>query len=55
MRSEDFFERLKDFAFGGQLDSVAAPAPSCYQQAPFNPNGRGGPPTTYQHTYEQAK
>jgi len=52
-RSKDFFERLKRYAFGEQLDSAAAPAPSCFQQAPFNPVGRGGSPSTYQHFYAQ--
>jgi ABC-type transporter Mla subunit MlaD len=54
-RSKDFFERLKRYAFGEQLDSAAAPVPSCFQQAPFNPIGRGGAPTTYQHVFEQGE
>jgi ABC-type transporter Mla subunit MlaD len=54
-RSKDFFERLKKFAFGGQTDSTATAAPGCFQQAPFNPIGRSGPPTTYQHTFEQSE
>jgi ABC-type transporter Mla subunit MlaD len=51
--AKQLFEELKRFAFGEQTDSAAIPAPSCYQQAPFNPIGRSGPPTTYQHTYEE--
>ena len=51
--AESFFERLKKYAYGNQLDSTAVPAPGCYQQAPFSPIGRPGPATTYQHTYEQ--
>jgi ABC-type transporter Mla subunit MlaD len=52
-RSQDFFERLKKFAFGEQTDSAATGAPGCIQQAPFNPVGRSGTPTTYQHFFEQ--
>jgi phospholipid/cholesterol/gamma-HCH transport system substrate-binding protein len=51
--SKAFFENLKRYAFGEQLNSAAAPAPSCYQQAPFNPVGRAGSPSTYQHFYSQ--
>ena len=53
--SKTFFEHLKKFAFGGQLDSAASPAPGCFQQAPFNPVGRGGAATTYQHFFEQSE
>jgi phospholipid/cholesterol/gamma-HCH transport system substrate-binding protein len=53
--SKAFFENLKKYAFGGQADSALAPAPSCYQQAPFSPIGRPGPPTIYQHAYEQSE
>jgi virulence factor Mce-like protein len=51
--AESFFERLRRYAFGGQSDSAAVPAPGCTQQAPFSPIGKSGPATTYQHTYEQ--
>jgi len=51
--AESFFERLKKYAYGNQLDSTAVPAPGCGQQAPFAPVGKSGPATTYQHTYEQ--
>jgi ABC-type transporter Mla subunit MlaD len=54
-RSNDFFERLKKYAYAEQTDSAAIPAPGCYQQAPFNPVGRSGAPTTYQHYYEQSE
>jgi ABC-type transporter Mla subunit MlaD len=47
------FENLRRYAFGEQNDSAAAPAPGCYQQAPFNPIGRSGPATTYQHVFEE--
>jgi hypothetical protein len=53
--SEKFFKGLMKYAFAGQTDSTAIPAPSCYQQAPFNPIGRSGAPTTYQHTFEQSE
>lgn len=52
-RSKEFFENLKKYAFAGQLDSAAIPVPGCVQQAPFNPIGKAGPATTYQHTYEE--
>ena len=52
--SQVFFERLKRFAFADQSDSAAAPAPSCFQQAPFDPVGRSGSATTYQHFFEQS-
>jgi len=53
--SQEFFDALKRYAFAGQTDSAAAPAPSCYQQAPFEPVGRSGAPTTYQHFFEQSE
>jgi phospholipid/cholesterol/gamma-HCH transport system substrate-binding protein len=53
--SKFFFESLQKYAFAGQTDSIAIGAPSCYQQAPFNPIGRSGPATTYQHTFEQSE
>jgi phospholipid/cholesterol/gamma-HCH transport system substrate-binding protein len=54
-RSLKFFETLKQYAFAGQTDSAAAPAPGCFQQAPFNPVGRSGAATTYQHFFEQSE
>lgn len=51
--AESFFERLKKYAYGNQLDSAAVAAPGCSQQPPFAPVGKSGPATTYQHTYEQ--
>ena len=53
--SKTFFESLKKYAFAEQTDSAAIPAPGCFQQAPFNPIGRSGAPTTYQHTFEQSE
>ncbi|MGA8744279.1 MAG: MlaD family protein [Solirubrobacterales bacterium] len=52
-KATEFFERLKKFAFGGQASSATIPAPGCTQQAPFNPIGKPGAATTYQHTFEQ--
>jgi len=51
--AEDFFNRLKKYAFGGQTDSAAVPAPGCVQQGPFEPIGKAGAATIYQHVYEQ--
>jgi phospholipid/cholesterol/gamma-HCH transport system substrate-binding protein len=52
-RSKLFFENLKIYAYAGQTDSAAVPAPGCFQQAPFNPIGKTGAATTYQHAFEQ--
>jgi ABC-type transporter Mla subunit MlaD len=52
-KSEQFFNTLKQYAFAGQSNSAATPAPSCFQQTPFNPVGRAGAGTTYQHYFEQ--
>ena len=49
----DFFGRLKKYAFAEQTNSGSLPAPGCTQQAPFNPIGKPGSPTTYQHTFAQ--
>jgi phospholipid/cholesterol/gamma-HCH transport system substrate-binding protein len=54
-RSKEFFERLRKYAFAEQTDSAAIGAPGCIQQAPFNPVGRSGAPTTYQHFFEQSE
>jgi len=54
-RSITFFNNLKKYAYAEQTDSAAVPAPGCTQQAPFNPIGKPGPATTYQHTYEQSE
>jgi ABC-type transporter Mla subunit MlaD len=48
-----FFERLKLYAYGGQTNSATIPAPGCSPQAPFEPIYGSGPPTIYQHTFEQ--
>jgi hypothetical protein len=49
----DFFNRLKKYAFNEQTNSGSVGAPGCSQQAPFNPIGKPGAATTYQHTFEQ--
>lgn len=53
--SKNFFEALRKYAFAEQTDSAAIGAPGCFQQAPFNPIGKTGAPTTYQHTFEQSE
>ncbi len=54
-RSKEFFERLKKYAFAEQTNSAAVGAPGCIQQAPFDPVGRSGAATTYQHFFEQSE
>ena len=49
----DFFNRLKKYAFAEQAGTATVPAPGCTQQAPFDPIGKPGSPTTYQHAFEQ--
>jgi phospholipid/cholesterol/gamma-HCH transport system substrate-binding protein len=51
--AEDLFNRLRKFAFAEQSSTSTVPAPGCTQQAPFNPIYGSGPPTAYQHTFEQ--
>jgi phospholipid/cholesterol/gamma-HCH transport system substrate-binding protein len=52
-KATEFFERLKHYAYGGQTNSAAIPAPGCEAQAPFEPIYGSGPATIYQHTFEQ--
>jgi phospholipid/cholesterol/gamma-HCH transport system substrate-binding protein len=52
-RAIEFFNLLKKYAFAGQTSTATLPAPGCTQQSPFNPIGKPGSPTTYQHTFEQ--
>jgi phospholipid/cholesterol/gamma-HCH transport system substrate-binding protein len=52
-KATEFFERLKKYAFADQTNSAAIPAPGCSPQAPFEPIYGSGPPTSYQHTFEQ--
>jgi phospholipid/cholesterol/gamma-HCH transport system substrate-binding protein len=51
--AEELLERLKTYAFGGQSGTAGAPAAGCSQQAPLKPIYGNGPPTSYQHTFEQ--
>jgi len=53
--AEALFSNIKQFAFGGQSGSAGAPAPTCVQQAPFEPIYGSGPATAYQHTFEQPR
>jgi ABC-type transporter Mla subunit MlaD len=53
--AEALFNLLKKYAFAEQTDSAAVPAPGCTQQGPFEPIGKPGAATTYQHTYEQSE
>jgi phospholipid/cholesterol/gamma-HCH transport system substrate-binding protein len=54
-RAQTFFNNLKKYAYAEQTDSATVPAPGCFQQAPFNPVGRPGAATTYQHFFEQSE
>jgi hypothetical protein len=49
----DLFNRLKKYAFAEQTSTATLPAPACTQQSPFEPIGKPGPATTYQHAYFQ--
>ena len=51
--AEDFFNRLKKYAFAEQLSTSSIGAPPCTQQEPFTPIFGSGPATAYQHTFEQ--
>jgi hypothetical protein len=52
-KAESLFNRIKQFAFGGQSSTGAAPAPACKQQAKIESIYGPGEKTQYQHTYEQ--
>ncbi len=45
--AEDFFERIKRFAFAGTDSTNALQAPGCVKQGKFNPIGNSGPATDY--------
>jgi ABC-type transporter Mla subunit MlaD len=53
LEAEDFFKRLKKYAFAEQTSTGSLPAPACTQQAPFTPIYGSGPATIYQHSFEQ--
>lgn len=50
--AEDFFARIKKYAFADQTSTASVPAPACKQQGPFEPIYGSGPATQYQHTFE---
>ncbi|HEU5142662.1 MAG TPA: MlaD family protein [Solirubrobacterales bacterium] len=52
-KSTELFELLKHYALADQTTTATVPAPTCSQQAPFEPIYGDEPPTIYQHTYEQ--
>jgi phospholipid/cholesterol/gamma-HCH transport system substrate-binding protein len=51
--SEEFFVRLKTFAFAGHESTSEVPAPGCTQQNPIKSIYGSGEATLYQHTFEQ--
>jgi ABC-type transporter Mla subunit MlaD len=50
---ENFYNSIKQFAFGGGTSTSGAPTPPCNQQGSFKPIYGSGPATSYQHTFEQ--
>ncbi len=52
-KSESLFNRIKQFAFGGQSSTAAAPTPACTLQEKVESIYGPGEKTQYQHTYEQ--
>jgi hypothetical protein len=52
-KAESLFSRIKQYAFGEQSSTGAAPAPACKQQKPIESIYGSGEKTQYQHTYEQ--
>jgi ABC-type transporter Mla subunit MlaD len=51
--SEDFFNRIKKYAFAEQAGTATLPSPVCNQQSPVKSIYGSGEATTYQHTFEQ--
>lgn len=51
--AEDFFNRLKKYAFAEQTSTSSLPAPACTQQGNFEPIYGSGPATQYQQTFAQ--
>jgi ABC-type transporter Mla subunit MlaD len=51
--AEDLFNRIKQFAFGGQSSTAAAPTPICGQQEKLESIYGTGEMSQYQHTFEQ--
>jgi phospholipid/cholesterol/gamma-HCH transport system substrate-binding protein len=54
-KATELFGRLKHFAFADQESTATVPTPGCSPQAPFAPIYGSGPPTIYQHTFEQGE
>lgn len=54
-KSQDFFDRLKKYAFAEQDNSASIPAPGCSPQAPFKSIYGSGASTIYQQTFEQGR
>ncbi len=52
-KAESLFNRIKQFAFGGQSSTALAPTPACKQQSKIESIYGNGEKTQYQHTYEQ--
>ena len=55
IKAANLYERLKYYAFAEQDNSATIPAPTCTQQAPFEPIFGSGPPTIYQQTFPQGR
>ncbi|HVO55005.1 MAG TPA: MlaD family protein [Solirubrobacterales bacterium] len=53
--SEEFFNRLKSYAFKNQESTSSVPAPACTQQSPIQSIYGSGDSTLYQHTFEQGQ
>ena len=51
--AQDLFDRIRTFAFAGNLSSADIGAVGCVKQAPFNPLGQGGAATDYLHVFGQ--
>jgi phospholipid/cholesterol/gamma-HCH transport system substrate-binding protein len=51
--AEDYFARLKKYAFAEQTSTSTVPAPPCSQQASVTSIYGSGEATIYQHTFEQ--
>jgi phospholipid/cholesterol/gamma-HCH transport system substrate-binding protein len=51
--AEEFFNRIKEYAFVNQSSTSAIGAPPCKEQEKFKPIYSNGPSTQYQHTFEQ--
>jgi len=50
-RADDFFDRLRTYAFAGEDDSDAIPTPACTEQPPFQSIGEPSELTDYLHVW----